>query len=225
MDAPSQTPRVGPLVPWPVARLAMAGMRACAVLTLIDLTLVGAAYEDSIVVVTHGSPAVPVLAFLAALIELAVPLETVLMTTGLLWMLTVTATAAAFLAWLVRATRNAEGRDGRPSGRLADVVLPYRALRDLNAASDTRPDSEAAPIGRWWTALLVSVPLVVAGAAWRILVVGDEIGIARMRDTHVYAYLLWTAGTASVWYTASLGRKVVRRVTEAQAARVRASAG
>lgn len=138
-----------------------------------------------------------VLGFLAALVEQAVPLDTVLVVTGSLWALTVLGTAVA----------------------LANVVIPHRVARGVNAASVAGSGTQPAPIGRWWAALLVTVPLVTAGAIWRATVVGYDIGGQQMRDTRVFAYLLWAVGAAAVLYTAALGRKVVRRITDAQANR------
>lgn len=208
----------------------MAGMRFSVVITLIDLVLTGAEYEDRVGWATHDTPAVAVLGFLAALIELAVPLDLVLAISGSVWAVTVVATVVAFLAWLGQAARNTDrgnGRPRRPAGRVsagrfvavADVVLPYRVLREVNAAS-AEPQ---APVGRWWAALLVTVPLVAAGAVWRVAIVGGHIDGEQMRDSRVLAYLLWAAGAAALWYTATLGRKVVRRITEAQAARAQVS--
>ena len=235
MDAPLRTFAGRPSAPWPAARLAMAGMRACAVITVIDLLLVGAKYEDRVGWVTHDTPAVAVFGFLAALIELAVPLNTVLMLTGSLWALTVLGTAAAFVGWLTQAARNADRLNGRPRRAhgwaiggwlvpVANVVIPYRVVQGVNAASVAGSGTEPAPVGRWWAALLVTVPIVAAGAIWRAAVVGYEIGGQQMRDTRVFAYLLWAVGAGAVFYTAALGRKVVRRITDAQANRMREDA-
>ncbi|MDI6103354.1 DUF4328 domain-containing protein [Actinoplanes sp. NEAU-A12] len=236
MNASLGSSAAGVPAPWPAARLAMAGMRACAVITVIDLLLVGAKYEDRVGWVTHDAPAVAVLGFLAALIELAAPLNTVLVATGILWALTALATAVAFLVWLVRAARNADRLNGRPRRAhgwaiggwlipVANLVIPYRVVQGVNAASAAGPGPEPAPVGRWWAALLVTFPLVVAGAVCREGVVGYEIGGQQLRDTRVLAYLLWAVAAAAVWYSAALGRKVVRRITEAQATRTHQSAG
>lgn len=207
-------------------------MRASVAITLIDLILVGSEYENRVEWATHDTPPVAMLGFLAALIELVMPLDVVLVVSGSAWILTVSVTAVAFLAWLVQATRNADRWNGRPhrsAGRVvggwlvpvANLVIPYRVVREVNAASGGGSGPLAAPVGRWWAALLLTVPLVAAGALWRTAIVGNEIGGEQMRDTCVFAYLLWAAGAGAVCYTAMLGSKVVRRITEAQAARVR----
>jgi len=210
-------------------------MRACVVVTVIDVVLVGAEYEDQVVLATHDTPAVAVLAFLAVLVELVAPMDTVLLVTGYAWAVTVLATAVAFVGWLGQAGRTADRLNGRPRrahGRsiggwlvpVADVVLPYRVVQGVNEASGAGSGSQPAPVRRWWAALLVTVLLGVTGAFWRVAVVDDEISGERMRETRVFAYLLWAAGVAAVWRSAVLGRQVVRRITETQANRVREGA-
>jgi hypothetical protein len=203
---------------WPAARLAVAGMRVCVVVTMVDVLLLGAKYEDRVSWYTHDTD-VPVLGFLAALIELVVRLDTVLLVTGCVWVLAVSGTAVAFVGWLVQAARNADRLDGRPRrlSSVADVVIPYRAVRAVNEASVA--GSGPAPVGRWWAALLVTVPLVVSGALWRLMVLGQQIDGQQMRDTRVFAFLLWSAAAAAVWYSSRLGVRVVRHITEAQAGR------
>ncbi|WP_203713138.1 hypothetical protein [Asanoa siamensis] len=148
-------------------------MRACAVLTLVDLLMVGAKYEDRVMVVTHSTPDIPPLGFLAVLVELATPLDTVLAITGSSWILAAATTAVAFLVWRRRTAKT----------------------------TDLRP---------WWTALLLTTPLVAAAVVWRQAVVAYEIGGQQMRDTRPYAYLLWATAAAAVLYTTARGRKIAK---------------
>lgn len=197
--------------PWPAARLAVAGMRVCVVVTMIDVLLLGAKYEDRVSSYTHDTD-VPVLGFLAALIELVVRLDTVLLVTGCVWVLAVSGTAVAFVGWLVQAARHADRPDGRPRRviSVADVVIPHRVVRAVNEASVAGSRSRPAPVGRWWAAVLVTVPLVVCGAFWRLMVLGQQIDSQRMRDTRVFAFLLWSAAAAAVWYSSRLGVQMIR---------------
>ncbi|MEV6597268.1 hypothetical protein AB0M36_10440 [Actinoplanes sp. NPDC051346] len=219
------SPRISAAQPVPLrpaARLAIAGMRACIVVTVIDVLLVGAKYEDRVSVVTHDSDVV-VLGFLAALVELAVPMDTVLLVSGGAWALTVLMTAVALIRWLIRAERHADRLSGgsrrAPSWSVgsqlvlvADVLVPFRVMRTWNEAA-------SAPVGRWRVALLVTIPLVAAGVFWRAAIVGYEFGGQQMRDTRVFAFLLGAASVAAVWYTAALGIRIVRHVTEIQSNR------
>jgi hypothetical protein len=212
MDPTAQTSAAQPLARGLPARLAVAGTHAVVVVTVVEFLLVGAKYEDRVGWATHDTPALAVLNFLAAVVEVFLPLTTLLLVTGTVWVVTVLAAAVAFVRWLRRAARDAGLAHG-----WASLVNPYRMVRDVHAESVT--GAAPAPVGRWWAALLATAPLVVAAIVLRAAVVHQEIGGEQLRDARVLTYPLGILTVAGVWYTAVLSRRVVRRITHPRAHR------
>jgi hypothetical protein len=148
-----------------------------------------------------------------------------------LWMLGLLVAGIAFITWLVQARRNA----GRVGGALAwapgwavggwfipvaNLVIPYRVVRDVRQASGPDPLGQAtamaAPVGRWWAGVIVTVLLNRLVALYSVLTSYGGMFKGEALDTRPVAYPLWTAGTVALVVTAVLGARVVLRITEAQ---------
>jgi len=222
---PSPAPVVKPRAPWFAARLAVVALIVWAVIDVIRTTLAVGHYEDRIIVVSHGNVDVLPAWVVYELFDSLMPLGLVTTVADRSWILGVLAAVAAFVAWLYQARRNAGRLGGAPAWAsgwavggwfipVAGLVIPYLVVRDVRRAGASV--AQPAPVGWWWTGVLVTVLLnrlswlydVVTSAGGRF----EETTL----DTRAVAYPLWTAGTLTVVVTALLSVRVVRRITEAQ---------
>jgi hypothetical protein len=222
---PSPAVTANPRGLWIAARLAVVSLALWAVIDVIRTTLAVGHYEDRITVVTHGAPDVwPAWVAYELLVDV-MPRSMVMAVVDRSWILWSLAAASAFVVWLHQARRNA----GRLGGALewapgwavggwfipvASLVIPYLVVRDVRRAGASA--AQPAPVGWWWTSLLVTV--LLNRLIWLYDVVtsdGARFEGATL-DTRTVAYPLWTVGTLMIVVTAFLTARVVRRITEAQ---------
>jgi hypothetical protein len=210
---------------WFAARLAVVVLVLWAVIDVIRTTLAVGHYEDRITMGTHGDADVwPAWMAYELLVHL-MPHGMVSAVADRSWILGALAAAVAFVTWLYLARRNA----GRLGGALewapgwavggwfipvAGLVIPYLVVRDVRRAGV--PAAQPAPVGWWWTSVLVTV--LLNRLIWLYDVVTSDGGRFEEAtlDTRTVAYPLWTLGTLMIVITAFLSARVVRRITEGQ---------
>jgi len=227
-----------PRAPWRVARLAVAGLVACAVINVLNTLIAVADYEDKIIVVTHGEPDV---VGLLEVLDLLAPLDVLTMVGARLWMLGLFVTVVAFITWLFQARRNAGRLRGGPKWApgwaiggwfipVANLVIPYKVVQDVQKASSPYVPGQppvtvrTAPVGLWWAGWIVTVVLNRVIAAHHAVALGDEIYVDERLAARPVTYLLLSAGTVALVATAVLGVLVVLRITAAQQQTAQAAA-
>lgn len=171
---------------WIAARLAVVSVVSWAVVDVIRTTLAVGHYEDRITGVTHGSPDVWPAWAAYDLLVDVMPRGTVTAVVDRSWILGSLAAAAAFVVWLHQARR-----------------------AGVSAA-------QPAPVGWWWTSVLVTVLLKGLGRLYDVVTSDGARFEGATLDTRTVAYPLWTVGTSMIVVTAFLTARVVRRITEAQ---------
>lgn len=207
------------------ARLAVVALILWVVIDLIRTTLAVGHYEHRITGMTHGHADVWFAWMAYGLLDFLLPLGMATAVADRMWILGTLVAAAAFGRWLYQARRNA----GRSGGSLkwapgwavggwfipvANLMIPYLVLRDVRRAS--APASRSAPVGWWWTSVLVTV--LLNRLIWLLGVVTSDGGSfhGTALDTRTMAYPLWAAGTVMIVVTAFLSARVMRRISEAQ---------
>jgi len=217
----STTSHGKPSGPRSAARLAVVALVLWVVIDVIRTTLAVGHYEHRITVGTHGGADVWPAWMAYELVDFLLPRRGLaIMVSDRMWVVGALVAAAAFVAWLYRARRNA----GRLSGSLqwapgwaiggwfipvASLVIPYLVVRDVRRASAPAP--QPVPVGWWWTSVLVTALLN------RLIWLYDDGRFeGTALDTRIVAYPLWTVGTVMIAVTAFLSARVVRRITTAQ---------
>lgn len=214
-----------PRGPWIAARLAVVSLVSWAVVDVIRTTLAVGHYEDRITGVTHGSPDVwPAWVAYDLLVDV-MPRGTVTAVVDRSWILGSLAAAAAFVVWLYQARRHAERLGGALEWApgwavggwfvpVAGLVIPYLVVRDVRRAGASA--AQPAPVGWWWTSVLVTVLLNGLIRLYDVVTSDGARFEGATLDTRTVAYPLWTVGTSTIVVTAFLTAHVVRRITEAQ---------
>jgi Domain of unknown function (DUF4328) len=208
------------------ARLAVVALVLWVVIDVIRTTLVVGQYEQRITVGTHGGADVWPAWMAYELLDYLLPRRGLAITVSdRMWVLGALVAAAAFVAWLYQARRNA----GRMGGSLkwapgwavggwfipvASLVIPYLVMRDVRRASAPAP--QPVPVGWWWTSVLVTVLLNQLIWLYDVVTSDDGRFEGTALDTRTVAYPLWTVGTVMIVVTAFLSARVVRRITKAQ---------
>jgi hypothetical protein len=195
------------------------------VIDVIDASLAVGHYEHRITVATHGDADVWPAWLVYEVLDSVLPHGMAITTADRSRILGSLVAAAAFVAWLYRARRNATRLGGSlkwapgwavgawliPVGNL---VIPYLVVQDLRRAGG--PARQPAPVGWWWASVLVAVLLNGLVRLYDVATTGDGVFKETALDTRAVAYPLWTAGTVAVVVTALLSVCVVRRITEEQ---------
>jgi hypothetical protein len=224
---------------WRAARVAVAALVAWAVIDMLNTVIAVGHYENRITVVSHGEADVLPAWLVYALFNRLMPFGMVTTVAARLWMIGLLVAGIAFITWLVLARRNAGLLGGAPAWAsswavggwfipVANLVIPYRVVRDVRQASGLDPLGQAtamaAPVGRWWAGVIVTALLNRLVALYSVLTSYGGMFKGEALDTRLVAYPLWTAGTVALVVTAILGARVVLRITEA-ACRDHLSAG
>jgi hypothetical protein len=230
-DVPPAATAGSPRGPRRAARVAVAALVAWAVIDVLNTVIAVGHYEDRITRVTHGEVDVLPAWLVYTLFDHFMPYGMVTTVAARLWVLGLLVAGIAFITWLVQARRNAGRLGGAPAWAagwavggwfipVANLVIPYRVVRDVRRASGPDPVGQAtaiaAPVGRWWAGVIVMVLLNRLVALYSAFTSYGGMFKGEALDKRLVAYPLWTAGTAALVVTAVLGAQVVQRITEAQ---------